>query len=111
MGLAVVGGHGPVLLDRRVRRYGQAIRLVAVERGAVLVSDRDQVHLTDAQTFDADVPIGVGEPAAVDRVRVRVGVRVLRRYHEVGKDWVGPAAVRGEVRRKARIVLLLEPYT
>ena len=72
VGLPVIGGHRPVLLDRRIGRHGQAVGLAAVVALAILVLDRDQIELAGAQPLDADIGIAVGEAAGIDRIVVRV---------------------------------------
>jgi len=57
MGDAVVDRRRPVLLDRRVRRHGEAIGAAAVEVLAVLVLDRHEIELTCPRCFALKKPI------------------------------------------------------
>jgi hypothetical protein len=107
MRLPVVGGHGPVQLDRHVGRHMQAVRLAAVERIAVLVLARDEIGLSSAEPFDAYVAYAVGQGAGIDRVDVRLGVSGRPCLDQVRKRRHRPARG-GEERREPDVIIAIE---
>src|SRR5499426_790933 len=75
MSRAIVGGRGPVLRDRRVRRYRESIGPSAGEGPALSILDRHHVELACTQMLGAEEDVGIEQAAAVGRVLVGVRER------------------------------------
>ena len=72
MRLAVISGHRPILLNRRVRWHSHTVGLAPVKRIAVFVFDGDEVELTGSKTLEGNEDVGIREPPRINRVPVRV---------------------------------------
>ena len=90
VGLPVIGGHRPILFDRRIGRHGQAVGLAAIIIRAILILDRDQIELAGTKPLDADIGIAVGEAAGIDRIVIRVRKAGRRCRNKLGRRRIGP---------------------